>query len=222
MTEDRYPDSSYWIILLLGSYDPKTEQVLYYLRENISECYMGLDNVVLVLLLNNVEIYVVDHVDNKNEAKKFTLIVERYRENKTTLYKLEELSIGDVIDIHISEQDSIDNQIINHLRKEYNVIDFVKLGILEKLEFIGSTSTSIFFIRHRELTRGGEYVELVYLLDKLNPEKIFFLKREGFDLSTMALEILDKQGVILRTYRRESQLTEEIMRLFKNIQKKFK
>lgn len=211
-----YSNSKFWTILLLGSYDSKTEQVLYNVREEVSRHYMNQRHVILILLLSKIEVYAVDYIDNNtNQRKKFTLIVEMYEKNKITLYKLNPSSIDDMVDITVQSQGDIEVGITRYL-ETYVGAERTKLTILPKLEFLGTSSLSIFLIRHRELTRGGEYVELVYLLNKLDPNKIFFLKREGFDLSTMALEILDKQGVILRTYRKDSQLIDQVLRTFDN------
>jgi hypothetical protein len=197
MSESQLPNSKYWMILLLGSYDPKTEQVLYNLREQITKDFMGLNDVVLVLLLNKIEVYIVDYIDSgTNERKKFTLIFKIYEAKKATLYRLEKSSIAEVQDISLlSESGNVDQDIVNHLKMEYEIEDIVKLEIMEKLDFMGSSAKWFFLLGIEKLTRGGEYVELVYLLEKVNPGKNFFLKKEGFDLSTMTLEILDNQGV---------------------------
>ncbi|MDN5846686.1 MAG: hypothetical protein L0H53_10485 [Candidatus Nitrosocosmicus sp.] len=123
------------MILLLGSYDPKTEQVLYNLREQIAKDFMGLNDVLLVLLLNEIEVYVVDYIDSStNERKKFTIVVEICEIKKATMYRLEESLITDVRDIPLlSEDDNIDQDVVNHLKMEYEIKDIVKLEIMEKL-----------------------------------------------------------------------------------------
>jgi hypothetical protein len=72
-------------------------------------------------------------------------------------------------------------------------------------------------VRHKEETRGGEYIELAFLLGTgtLNSSKVFFLKKEGFDMSEMGWELLDFYGVNFRSYKDEDYLCNEMVRLIR-------
>jgi len=69
-------------------------------------------------------------------------------------------------------------------------------------------------LRHQELTRGGEWVELTYIAQDC-AKKMYLLKKEGIPLSTMVKEILDAYGVNLRAYNDEKELIEEIERIIR-------
>lgn len=73
-------------------------------------------------------------------------------------------------------------------------------------------------LRHRELTRGGEYIELVYLLGRgvLSPLKVYFFKKDGFNLSEMAWKIFNHHEVQFRSYTDEVGLNREAIRILKN------
>jgi hypothetical protein len=209
------PDSRYWIILLLGSYDRITWKILENLRESLSQDFMGLDNSVLILLLNNIEIYAVEIINNKtHEIIKPVLIVEKFDNTKrASLYFIDQNKITEIEDINL-ESISLEDNLMNYLQRKYQVQQLAKLPILSKLDYISTASTSIFLIRHEELTRGGEYIELVHLLHRLSKDKLSFIKREGFDISTMAWEILESYNIRYRTYITENSLLDRVKGLF--------
>ena len=217
ITDD--PDHRYWIILLLGSYDQITWKVLENLRNNLSQDFMGLNNSVITLLLNNTEVYVIELIDNTTpKIINSPLIVEKFDNNKrASLYFLDQNKITEIEDIDILESISLEDNLMNFLQRKYQVNQLEKLSILSQLEYIGTISTSIFLIRHEELTRGGEYIELIHLLQRISKNKLSFIKREGFDISTMAWEILDSYGIQFRTYNTETDLLNRIKGLFLNI-----
>ena len=71
------------MILVLGSYDPKTEKILSKLKDDIPSRLMIQNDNILVFLLRDIDIYLVDYtVDDKD--KKVTLIAEKYVD-KTTI-----------------------------------------------------------------------------------------------------------------------------------------
>lgn len=62
-------------------------------------------------------------------------------------------------------------------------------------------------VRHRELTRCGEYIELVFLLTQgVEPRRVVFLWNVGVPISTMLRELLDLYDFSLRTYGNEREL----------------
>lgn len=93
----------------------------------------------------------------------------------------------------------------------------MKLPILEKLKHLSFSASLLFLVRHRGLTRGGEYIELVYLLgeSRMDPSKVYFLKKEGIDLSEMVKEILNRFRINFRSYRNENELCSEAISIAK-------
>ena len=219
MSDINYHDPRYWIILLLGSYDRITEKVLENLRNNLSQDFMNLDNSVLILLLSNIEVYATEIINKKTqEIRKTSLIVEKFNDTKKlSLYFLNQNTIDEIVDINTLENISLEDNLMNFLQIDYEVQQLTKLTILPKLEYIKTISTSIFLIRHKELTRGEEYVELIHLLQQLSKDKLSFIKREGFDISTMAWEILDSYSIQYRTYKTEKDLLNRVKGLFGNV-----
>jgi len=72
----------------------------------------------------------------------------------------------------------------------------------------------IFVIRHLELTRGGEYIELTFLLGKgLNPRKVYMLINKNIEISTMLKELIDNTKINLRTYKDKTELLDTIRRI---------
>lgn len=212
-------NQNYWIVLLLGSYDKKTVELLYKLKENISSHFMNFHDTILIFLLDNIRFYIADIKDNNNIQQKIRIITELFDENKKiSLYMLTENFILDVEDLNIESENNIEDTIRKHMEEKYTLENIFRPPILEELKFIAGISNTVFILRNDELTRGGEYIELVYLLDRniLNPNKTFFLKREGFDLSQMVLEILDSHNFQYRTYRNEDSLFNEVNRIIYN------
>jgi hypothetical protein len=209
---------NFWIILLLGSYDPKTEKLMQNLKEKMSEHFMNLNETLLIFLLSNLELYVAEITPKDQiERLKVMVISELFEQEKRMgIYIVNEGSVLYAIDAEFDPSSSQEEFVRAILENEFVVDDFFKPPILTELEHISKMTTLTFVIRDRELTRGGEYIELVYLLDNafLDPQRTFFVKREGFSVSSMAWEILDFHNVQFRTYRKEQDLHSEAIRIF--------
>ena len=191
------------LILLLGSYDPETIAMMKRLQEFIAKTF-GHDE-IYTLILERLELYQTDKVD---------VLAEKWSDEKVTLMMFDRKpSLVDVTDVEISE--GLNNTVENFLKENYQVTTIHRIPILEKLSMLARVCWLIFVIRHLELTRGGELVELTYLAPSCNG-KIFLLKREGVLLSTMVKEILDAFDVNLRTYNDENELMEEVERIILN------
>ena len=202
------------MILVLGSYDPKTEKILSKLKDDIPRRLMTQNDNILVFLLRDIDIYLVDYTE-ESKAKKVTLIAEKYAD-KTTILTLNEENILNSEDA-AADSSSVDQQVANYATTKYSEAKINKLPILEKLRQLAGGVSLTLLIREEELTRGGEYIELAFLLGSatLQPSKVFFLKREGFDLSEMGWEILAYYGVNFRPYKDEQSLCKETTRLIK-------
>ena len=171
------------------------------------------DNII-VFLLRDIDIYLVDYtVDDKD--KKVTLIAEKYVD-KTTILTVNEQNILNSEDVPLNSS-PLDQQIAQYTTARYSNAKINKLPILEKLKQLAHGVSLTFLIREEELTRGGEYIELAYLLGTatLQPSAVYFMKKEGFDLSEMGWEILAYYGVNFRPYMDEKTLCNETTRLIK-------
>ncbi len=190
------PNSRYWIVLLLGSYDPETESLLIRLKEEASHSLMNQDDTILIFVLENLEIYSFA-ISGQSDTEKITVVAEKYDQDKRlSIFIMKEDSIMDAYDLPLAGK-KIDDAVVKSISERYNIASFCKLEILEKLTQLAVASSVVFLLRDRELTRGGEYIELVYLLgsDKLSPSKIYFLKNERIPLSEMIVDFLSKYGI---------------------------
>lgn len=212
----------FWIFLLLGSYDDHTLKVLNKLKGHISENLMHESDYILVFLLDTLRIYQAEIIDAGGERQKITLVGEQIA-GKVSLITLIASQIVDAIDITLKQSSDVDKLIRDYIERKYKIMSFRKLGILEKLKELASTTSMTFVIRDQELTRGGEYIELAYLLG-LQPSKghdFFVFKKEGFHLSEMAWELLSEYNVSYRSYVNEEALFNEASRIAKGfIQRK--
>lgn len=188
------------------------------LKEKMSDHFMNLNQKLLIFLLSNLELYVAEITPkDQTERRKVIVISELFEQEKRMgIYIVNEGSVLYAIDIESDPSSSREEFIRTILENEFIVVDFFKPPILTELEHISKMTTLTFVIRDRELTRGGEYIELVYLLDNafLDPQRTFFVKREDFSLSSMAWEILDLHNVQFRSYRKEQDLHIEAIRIF--------
>ena len=190
------------IILLLGSYDPKTESILENLKEGIVKNFSG-DN-VYALLLDAVEEYLADD---------FEILTELINEDKVTLFIFQHNQLIDICDIKLEGE--LDPTVYNFLKQKYNIEKINKLPIFEKFDILMQIAKTIILIRHKEETRGGEYLELMHALFRGHSEKMWFFKRNSIELSAMLMEYLDKFKVKMRTYRKEQDLTTALTRILK-------
>jgi hypothetical protein len=206
----------FWLFLLLGSYDEITLKVLIKIKDQISQRLMYENDNVLVLMLDSIDLYSVE-LRESGKVRKITVIAEKY-DNKVALFTLNESLIRDAVDLNLSSSTDVDKLVKDYFAKKYELVNFIKLGILPKLEQLGMAASMVFLIRDQELTRGGEYIELVYLLGAraLKGADMYLIKREGLELSEMAWEILTEYGVNYRSYKDETQLFNELTRIVKN------
>ena len=188
------------LILLLGSYDEETKNLLNIIKDEISKISTFFTEInVLTLLLEDVELYIA----NTNQ-----IIIEKYDE-KATFILISGFEIISIEDYSIKSEEDINNII-----KKLGFKSFIKVPILEKLKMLAYATSLIFVIRHLELTRGGEYIELTFLLGKgLNPRKVYMLINKNIEISTMLKELIDNTKINLRTYKDKTELLDTIRRI---------
>ncbi|MEB3780115.1 MAG: hypothetical protein GSR85_07790 [Desulfurococcales archaeon] len=188
-------------ILILGSYDKETKELLYAIKDEIAKLSTGYRDLLMPLLLEGLEIY----VNQKDPTK--TIMVEKYADKYTlTIFKYTE--IENVYDL---EERSIE-EVEYHIARTYG--SFTSLPLLRKLENLARNSFLVFIVREREETRCGEIVELVFLLDRgINPSIIYLLARSGISLSSMLKELIDYKRINYRTYHDKNELLDTVKRI---------
>jgi len=190
------------IILLLGSYDPKTKACLENVKEEIVKSFSG-EN-VYAFLLDNTETYYSDIVQ---------VLVELLNERKATFFIFQSGKLVDVQDVDL--KNGMDETVYNYLKEKYGVEKINKQPIFEKFTVLMRLAEAIFLIRHKEETRGGEYLELMHALFNGYSEKVWFFKKNGLKPSSMLMEYLDKFKVNMRTYSNEEELRSAVVRILK-------
>jgi hypothetical protein len=187
-------------ILLLGSFDPQTKNQLENLKEEIAKAFSG-EN-VYALMLNTVEVYIADNME---------VLTELFGEDRITIFTFQNNQLTDANDIKL-EKTEMDKTVYDYLKKKYKITHLSRLPIFNKLDVLMRDAKVIFLIRHKEETRGGEYLELMHALFRGHADKIWFLKKNEIALSAMLMEYLDKYEVKMRTYRGESDLENAVIR----------
>jgi hypothetical protein len=202
MTEPR----TVWI-LLLGSYDSETKRILYKVKDEINKLSTYYDEYLLIpLLLENVEVYRIAKEDKFGLA-----ILERYAENLWSLMiAIEgEIEYDDVGEGSLEEVEEV-------IEKTYG-LRWTRLPLLEKFIHLARTvmgSGLVIVIRHVELARCGELIELVFLLrEGVPPDAIRVLVNWEINVSSMLLELLRMYRIYWEHYRDE----EGLLRIIRSI-----
>ena len=178
------------ILLLLGSYDPETKEILYRARDHVAR---SVAEDVYAFLLDELEVY--RGVGPSGEE--VTVIVEKGDEPAAMIVRNTEI----VDYMLISPEEARDPERLR-VRLEgagYRLRD--RLRVIEKLEAVAKTATAVLLIRHRGETRCGEYIELTFLLDKgVEPDRVYFLWRREVKLSWMLSELVIEYGFRMLNY----------------------
>ena len=190
-------------ILLLGSFDPQTKTLLENVKEEIVKTFSG-EN-VFSLMLDKLEIYTADDME---------ILTELSGEKTLTLFIFQNSQLININDVQ-SKEGGVDETVYDYLKEKYAIKEVDKLPIFNKLDVLMRDATAIFLLRHKEETRGGEYLELMHALFRGHADKIWFLKKKEIELSAMLMEYLDKYQVKMRTYNEEKELKDNILRILK-------
>jgi hypothetical protein len=204
------PTRAFDLILTLGSYDSETKAVLRTLRDRLSEGLMGRQTPSLILLVEDVQVYRVD-VQSEPLAR-YILISER-EGNLLTIYLVKNSTISDVVQLRIGES-TTDAAVESFTSSRLSAVPY-RLTVIEKVQNLASSASECFFVRDKEFTRGGEYIELVFLLGVggIPPSRIVFFRRDGLNISSLLDEILDYYRIVLRVYTSIDGLAESALRL---------
>ena len=189
------------IVLLLGSYDSETKHVLESIKEEIAKRFQ---EKILVSLLENLDIYVADDIH---------VLTETFGKNKISIMVYEEKGsiLSEIYDTDLT--DNPDEVVYSFLKEKYGIETLEKHPIFSKFDMLMQLAIEIFLIRHKEETRGGEYLELMHAIFQRHSDKVWFFKKEGIHLSDMLMEYLDSFRVKLRPYADLSELINEVSRV---------
>jgi hypothetical protein len=188
-------------VLILGSYDGDTKRLIYELKEEVSKRHGRND--VYSLVLDKVEIFDCDNA--------IQVITELY-ESTLTLMIFRGTELVDIDEIANVTEPQIEEKAMTHLNSHHGSKRVQKFTVLNKLDLLMRFSASICVIREKELTRGGEYCELVHALARDYEKKIVFLYNKNVTLSGMLKEYLDGFKVAMRAYSDTEPFIDEAMR----------
>ena len=201
-------------ILLLGSYDKKTKEILHHLRKDLNGTFERYSPIPL--LLENIDFL----VPLTAQASVYTLIIERQEGGRGTAYILENQTKPVAIIDFLNEID-----FTNKIGIKSHVLDFPqlrKLPELEKVSKLAEWADLIYFVRHLESTHGGELVELTYLIMQQahspsyrDPLKYEFFYKKGIEISTMIREIVDLSKIDTIEYNNYNTLWEKVLEITK-------
>jgi len=189
------------IVLLLGSYDRATKELLDKIKEEIAKIFAGK---MFAFLLENLEVYMSD---------RFEVLAEIEDGQQITLYLFEGSSLRDVVDLPLKAEEKPDDIIYSYLRQNFDVSTVNKKSVTAKFDLLMGLAVEIFLIRHKEETRGGEYVELMHVLFTDQAEKMWFFKNNSITISSMLMEYLDKFRIKMRDYTNFDDLKTGILRI---------
>jgi hypothetical protein len=195
-------------ILLLGSYDSETRRILYKVKDEINKLSTYYDEYLLIpLLLENVEVYRVVKEDRVGLA-----ILERYAENLWSLM----IVIEGKIEVYDDVEGGSLEEVEEVTEKTYG-LRWTRLQLLEKFRYLASMMAGgglIMVIRHVELARCGELIELTFLLREGVPADVIrVLVNQEINVSSMLLELLRMYRIYWERYRDE----EELLRIIRGI-----
>jgi sirohydrochlorin ferrochelatase len=195
-------------ILLLGSYDSETRRILYKVKDEINKLSIYYDEYLLIpLLLENVEVYRVVKEDRVGLA-----ILERYAESLWSLM----IAIEGKIEVYDDVEGGSLEEVEEVIEKTYG-LRWTRLRLLEKFRYLANVvagSGLVIVIRHVELARCGELIELTFLLREGVPADVIrVLVNEEINVSSMLLELLRMYRIYWERYGDE----EELLRIIRGI-----
>ncbi len=176
-------------ILLLGSYDDITRTILHKLRKDLNERFERY--ACTTLLLENMDI----HVSLRPGLHDYSVFFEKEGENAGAVTLIKEKTKPIERIEYKSEQEY--QQSIGSGSGSIDFKHFRKVPELEKASILNDWADLVYLIKQLELTRGGELVELTYLLHRhrggksvVDPLKYEFFYKKEIEISTMVKEIV--------------------------------
>lgn len=200
------------IVLILGSFDDETKEVLNALKNEIIRLFSGLD--LYCFLLDDLELYA-------STDGEYGVLVELYSLDSITLFLFDnrEKILLHTEDIKVI-RDNIASETFEFLKNWCNKMGkvspegLIRQTFFMKLELLFRASKIILVIRHKEETRGGEYIELAYGIREYR-DKFYFFANNGISVSTMVDELLNKFNVQKRSYGDNKDLVKQVLDIIK-------
>ena len=138
-------------ILLLGSYDSETKDILYGLQKDLDKEFARYASITL--LIETVDA----HVSLTVGLHDYVLLFERREHGGGTAYIIDGKKMIEIIDY--KDADEFRRRIGSDSSNTVNLRRFRKLSQLEKVSLLAEWADVIYLIRQLEVTRGGEFVE---------------------------------------------------------------
>ncbi len=191
-----------FIVLLLGSYDPDTKDLMNAVKLKVAEKFGG-ENTYIVLL-DELDIFIAD--------QGFAL-AEHLRENEAEVLVF--THAGNPVEqftVQFKDVNVLKEKVCSKILQLLEARKCKMCEVLEKLKVAMDIASAIIVIRDREETHGGEIAELMYGVLAGFKDKICLFKKEGIYVSNMLMEFLDYFNVNIRTYRFRKDLPKEVLR----------
>lgn len=188
------------LVLLLGSYDPKTREILDGMKKRLVTTFHSED--LFVFVMDSVRSFI---------AGPYQILVEELNEKHSTIFLFEQGELSEVEEIMTNG--ALEDALARYVEEHYEDLPISEQPIFDKLATISFASKATILIKDQEETRGGELVELSYLAMKFSSEKFWFLKRTDISLSTMVKELLTMLHVGFRVYSSREELEQETIRI---------
>lgn len=194
-------------ILLLGSYDSITRNILHNLRIDLNERFQRYS--CSILLLENMDVF----ISPDPKVHDYSLFFEKGEKSMVVTIIKEKTKPVEIISYNSEEefQKSLGSANIN-----FN--QFRKVSELEKVLILSDWADLIYLVKEVELTRGGEWVELTYLLhshagkSNVDPLKFELFYKKDLKISTMIKEIVANNKItpqVFDTYEKLRKLSIE-------------
>ena len=196
-------------ILLLGSYDSETKVILYRLRKDLGKEFARYASITMLVETVDVHVSLIPGLHD------YVILFERREDGGGTALILKGKT-KIVESIEYKNEDEFRQRIGSDSSNTINLRKFRKLSQLEKVSLLGEWSDVIYLIRQLEATRGGEFVELVYLLGSRHgisaqdPLKYEFFYKKGIEISTMMKEIISYNKIEAIPYNDYNGLWEAV------------
>lgn len=197
-------------ILILGSYDKETKNFIKRAKNTLTDTFQRYS--CTTLLLENIDMY----VSSTSSAHDYWIIFEN-EENRNTVIILED-KIKPIEFIDYKNQEEFKKRLGKDSSQPIDFKQFRKLSQIEKVQYLDEWADLIFLIREVESTRGGEIVELVYLLFQQSsskswrdPNKYEFFYKNDITLSSMIKEIVNFYNIIPKDYLNADDLDNKLI-----------
>lgn len=193
-------------MLLLGSYDATTKKILRNVRNNLNESFTRYS--CYTILLENLDVFVSTTI---KEPSYFILLEREEEEISCTILS----SSTKIIETLMFKNQEAFNKYIGHEARIIDYGKFRKMSELSKIKMLDTWADLVYVIRDKEETRGGELVELTYLLHNRSeigdPGKYAIFYRKGISISTMLKEIIGMHRVATIDYVSEVELVDKFI-----------